>query len=112
MWFYSNIENPVCQTPLLVPNPRKGAAGGASAGGSAGGFVADPESLMMLTSMGFTDAQATRALRKCDGNLERAADWVMSHMDEPDSDEEGKGGDAMQVDQTAPSAFGDGQEAS
>ena len=25
MWFYSNIENPVCQTPLLVPNPRAGA---------------------------------------------------------------------------------------
>ena len=25
MWFYGNIENPVCQTPLLVPNPRAGA---------------------------------------------------------------------------------------
>ena len=23
MWFYGNIENPVCQTPLLVPNPKK-----------------------------------------------------------------------------------------
>ena len=53
MWFYGNIDNPVCQTPLLVPNPRKGQA--AAAGGSGGGFVADPESLMMLTSMGFTD---------------------------------------------------------
>ena len=53
---------------------------------------------MMLTSMGFTDQQATRALRKCDGNLERAADWVMSHMDEPDSDDD-EG--SMQVDQSA-----------
>ena len=52
---------------------------------------------MLLTSMGFTDAQATRALRKCDGNLERAADWVMSHMDEPDSED-----DDMQVDENAP----------
>ena len=25
MWFYGNIDNPICQTPLLVPNPRKGA---------------------------------------------------------------------------------------
>ena len=90
MWFYGNIENPVVSTPLLVPNPKKGAAANASA--SAGGFVADPESLMMLTSMGFTDQQATRALRKCEGNLERAADWVMCHMDDPDTDEEVGGG--------------------
>ena len=47
----------------------------------------DPESLMMLTSMGFSDKQATRALRKCDGNLERAAEFVMSHMDDPDTDD-------------------------
>ena len=62
---------------------------------------------MLLTSMGFSDAQATRALRKCDGNLERAADWVMCHMDEPESDDE------MQVDESAPaveSRFG-GSEA-
>ena len=83
----------------MVPNPKKGAAANASAGG--GGFVADPESLMMLCSMGFTDKQATRALRKCEGNLERAADWVMSHMDEPDSEEEDAKDDgaAMDVDQ-------------
>lgn len=84
MWFYSNIENPVCQTPLLVPNPKKGAGGA----GGAGGFVADPESLMMLTSMGFDEKKATRALRKCDGNLERAADFAMTHMDEMDSEDE------------------------
>ena len=96
MWFYSNIENPVCQTPLLVPNPRAGAQ--AAAGGSGGGFVADPESLMMLTSMGFGDKEATRALRKCDGNLERAAEFVMTHMGEPDTEDEPAA--AMEVDQT------------
>lgn len=89
MWFYGNIENPVLQTPLLVPNPKKGQASSAAA---SGGFVADPESLMMLTSMGFSDKQATRALRKCDGNLERAAEFVMSHMDDPDTDDEPAGG--------------------
>ena len=51
MWFYGNIENPVVSTPLLVPNPKKGAA----AASTSGAFVADPESLMMLTSMGFSD---------------------------------------------------------
>ena len=29
MWFYENIDNPVCQTPLLIPNPKKGQALGA-----------------------------------------------------------------------------------
>ena len=89
MWFYGNIENPICETPLLVPNPRKGAGGQAdSAAAGKGGFVADPESLMMIVSMGFTEQQATRGLRKCDGNLERAMDFIMSHMDEPDSDDD------------------------
>ncbi len=47
---------------------------------------------MMIESMGFSAEQAKRALRKCDGNLERAMDWIFSHMDDPDSDNE------MQVD--------------
>jgi ubiquitin carboxyl-terminal hydrolase 5/13 len=38
----------------------------------------DPESVMMLASMGFTDAQATRALRETGGDMERAADWLFS----------------------------------
>lgn len=53
---------------------------------------------MMLTSMGFSDAEATRALRKCEGNLERAADWVMCHMGEPESGDD----EAMMVDAEAP----------
>ena len=53
----------------------------------------DPESVMMIESMGFNKKQAERALRKCDNNLERACDWIFSHMDEPDSDE------GMQIDQ-------------
>jgi ubiquitin carboxyl-terminal hydrolase 5/13 len=37
---------------------------------------------------GFTEKQAKRGLRKCDGNQERAADWIMNHMDDPDSEDE------------------------
>lgn len=81
-YFFENIENPAIQMPLLVPNPKKKADGAKS------GFKADPESVMMIESMGFSAKQAERALRKCDGNLERACDWIFSHLDEPASDEE------------------------
>ena len=46
-FFFENLENPKIQEPLLVPNPKKKAAG------SKGGFTADPESVMMIESMGF-----------------------------------------------------------
>ena len=82
-WFYENIENPSIQGPLAVK--KKAAHKGAVQ-------EVDPESLMMIESMGFSAKQAKRALRKCDGNLERAMDWIFSHMDDPDSDNE------MQVD--------------
>jgi uncharacterized UBP type Zn finger protein len=45
---------------------------------------------MMITSMGVDDKAAKRALRKCDGNVERACDFVFSHMGEPDSEDEPK----------------------
>lgn len=48
---------------------------------------------MMITSMGLTEKQARRGLRKCNNDVERAMDFIFSHMDEPDSDDE------MQVDQ-------------
>lgn len=39
----------------------------------------------MLTGMGFSDRQATGALAACQGSVERAADWLFSHMDDLDS---------------------------
>ena len=38
-------------------------------------FTADPGSVEMLTSMGFTPPQAMGALKATEGNIERAADW-------------------------------------
>ena len=90
-WFYMNIENPVTQAPLRIKNPKKGAE--ASAGGKP---AIDLEKAEQLKMFGFTEQQAKRALRKCDNNLERAGDWIMSHMDEPDSDEQ-----PMEVDQSS-----------
>jgi len=43
---------------------------------------ADPESVMMLTSMGFDNEAAQAALKACSGSLERAADWLFSHSDD------------------------------
>eukprot|EP00976_Prorocentrum_cordatum_P064602 1177557-Prorocentrum_minimum.AAC.5 len=52
-----------------------GAAPAAAAGGGAAAAAADPESVAMLTSMGFTAAQAEGALKATQGALDRAADW-------------------------------------
>jgi len=86
MYFFENIENPAIQVPCKIKKvAEKKAAGGKPA--------CNPESVMMIESMGFSKEQAERALRKCDGNVERACDWIFSHMDEPPSEEE------MDVDQ-------------
>lgn len=47
-------------------------------------FVADPSGLEMLMGMGFNTAQATKALKKTNNNIERAADWIFSHQMEVD----------------------------
>ena len=38
--------------------------------------------------MGFPDKKCRKALRECDGNLERAMEWIFSHMDDDGEDEE------------------------
>jgi ubiquitin carboxyl-terminal hydrolase 5/13 len=45
---------------------------------------ANPESVMMLSSMGFSEAHATAALEQCGGDMERSADWLFSHADDLD----------------------------
>ena len=40
--------------------------------------------------MGFTEKKVTKALKACDNNPDRAAEWLFSRMDEPESDEEMK----------------------
>ncbi|EZA52425.1 ubiquitin carboxyl-terminal hydrolase 5 [Ooceraea biroi] len=48
-------------------------------------FVADQDALEMVMGMGFTQEQATRALKATNNNLERAADWIFSHQAELDA---------------------------
>jgi ubiquitin carboxyl-terminal hydrolase 5/13 len=51
-------------------------------------------------SMGFTDKKVMKALRSCDNNPDRAAEWLFSHMEDPDEDEQ-----PMNVDVGGASAF-------
>jgi len=55
------------------------------AGASTGNDV-PAESLAMMQAMGFPDNKCIKALKNCDMNVERATDWLFSHMDDPDSD--------------------------
>ena len=61
-WVLSHMEDANFNEPLTEPSqaePQASTTGAAEAAGAA----ADPESVMMLVSMGFTDLQAAAALK-------------------------------------------------
>lgn len=43
-------------------------------------YAPDADSIQFLTNMGFTQDQAIRALKVTQGNIERAANWLLSGM--------------------------------
>ena len=49
----------------------------------------------MMTAMGFPEKKCIKALKNCDMNVERATDWLFSHMDDPDSEIEADGDSVM-----------------
>ncbi|PIK38550.1 putative ubiquitin carboxyl-terminal hydrolase 5 [Apostichopus japonicus] len=76
-WVLEHMQDPDFSEPLQVGNSQKKQK------------TEQPiseESLVMIQSMGFTKEQATKALRATDNNVERAVEWIFSHMDELDSD--------------------------
>ena len=42
--------------------------------------VVDEVGLMTLMSMGFDQAKCTKAMRECGNSVERATEWIFSHM--------------------------------
>ena len=42
----------------------------------------------MLAGMGFAEKKCKKALRECDGNVERAMEWIFSHPDDDGEDDE------------------------
>lgn len=75
-WVLNHMEDADFNDPLPDSTRNDGA--------SATVHVSD-ESVVMLTSMGFTQEQARVALKSTGGSLERAADWLSSHADDLDS---------------------------
>ncbi|KAF5825731.1 UBA-like protein, partial [Dunaliella salina] len=58
------------------------------ASSAASGGAVNEEALSTLAAMGFTPKQAEKALKACDGNVERAVDWLFSHADDPMEEDE------------------------
>ncbi|KAF9377188.1 hypothetical protein CPB97_010362 [Podila verticillata] len=76
-WLIQHMEDPDIDAPIAI---------GSSAP------AANPEQIAQLADMGFTDKQAKKALKETGGNMERAVEWLFSHMDTPiEDDEEGSG---------------------
>lgn len=84
-WYFENMNDPSINEPLRVKNQNSEAKDG-------GGSDVPAESLNMLLGMGFPEKKCIKALKNCDLNVERATDWIFSHMDDPDSD-----GDSVMV---------------
>ena len=53
-----------------------------SASTGSGVLAASPADIETLLSFGFSEAQASKALRSTDNNIERAAEWLFSHPDD------------------------------
>ncbi|KAF6209165.1 hypothetical protein GE061_014910 [Apolygus lucorum] len=79
IWAMEHITDPDFSEPFIPPGTE-------SAPKSE--FIADPESIAMLSSMGFTEAQAIKALKATNNNLERAGDWIFSHAAELDQEDQ------------------------
>ncbi|KAL1934665.1 hypothetical protein VTP01DRAFT_6847 [Rhizomucor pusillus] len=74
-WLFEHMEDPGIDYPLEPTS------------GSQQGSVSE-EQISMLCEMGFTPAQAKKALRETDNNTERALDWLFSHPDDNGEDAE------------------------
>ncbi|KAF9460620.1 ubiquitin carboxyl-terminal hydrolase 14 [Collybia nuda] len=74
-WLFAHMEDPDIDDPIQVP-----------AAGSGGVPEPEPEQVGMLADMGFTPAQARKALRETGGNAERAVEWLFNHPDDSGED--------------------------
>ncbi|KAF9351010.1 hypothetical protein BGX34_000856 [Mortierella sp. NVP85] len=76
-WLIQHMEDPDIDDPIVTTSSSAPAAG------------ASPEQIAQLADMGFTEKQARKALKETSGNVERAVEWLFSHMDEPIEDDDG-----------------------
>jgi ubiquitin carboxyl-terminal hydrolase 5/13 len=69
-WLFAHMDDPDIDVPIVAS--------------AAGSKQPEPpaEQVAMLAEMGFTHAQARKALRETDGDPERAVEWLFSHPDD------------------------------
>ncbi|KAJ7709528.1 hypothetical protein B0H17DRAFT_228731 [Mycena rosella] len=76
-WLFAHMDDPDIDAPIP---PQSG-------GSAAGGPEPTADQIAMLADMGFTAAQARKALRETSGNAERAVEWLFNHPDDTGADE-------------------------
>ncbi|KZT42965.1 ubiquitinyl hydrolase [Sistotremastrum suecicum HHB10207 ss-3] len=78
-WLFGHMDDPDIDDPIVL-QPS------ASAGSATAGPEPSDEQIEALSEMGFTSAQAKKALRETGGNPERAIEWLFSHPDDSGED--------------------------
>ncbi|KAG9355774.1 hypothetical protein JZ751_000615 [Albula glossodonta] len=84
-WVMGHMDDPDFSAPMVLPC-------GSSEPGSTPTDAISEEHLATIVSMGFGRDQATRSLRATSNVLERAVDWLFSHLDDLESMEVSEGG--------------------
>lgn len=69
-WLIAHMEDPDIDEPLDL------------GGGASGGSGDDADKIAQLGDMGISAPQARKALRECNGDVNRALDWVFTHPDD------------------------------
>uniref|UniRef100_A0A8C6KBP1 Ubiquitin carboxyl-terminal hydrolase n=1 Tax=Nothobranchius furzeri TaxID=105023 RepID=A0A8C6KBP1_NOTFU len=84
-WIMSHMDDPDFSAPLVLPGSSTGP-------GTTPTESLSEEHLATIVSMGFSRDQATKALRATSNILDRAVDWIFSHMDDLESMDVSEGG--------------------
>ncbi|XP_061803737.1 ubiquitin carboxyl-terminal hydrolase 5 isoform X3 [Nerophis lumbriciformis] len=84
-WVMGHMDDPDFSAPLILP-------GCSSGGGTTPTESISEEHLATIVSMGFSRDQATKALRATSNTLDRAVDWIFSHLDDLESMDVSEGG--------------------
>ncbi|XP_039619727.1 ubiquitin carboxyl-terminal hydrolase 5 isoform X1 [Polypterus senegalus] len=83
-WVMSHMDDPDFAAPLVLPG-----SGSAPLDTPTSQTTPEPppseEHLATIISMGFSRDQASRALRATNNSLDRAVDWIFSHIDDLDA---------------------------
>uniref|UniRef100_A0A673BRR9 Ubiquitin carboxyl-terminal hydrolase n=1 Tax=Sphaeramia orbicularis TaxID=375764 RepID=A0A673BRR9_9TELE len=84
-WIMGHMDDPDFSAPLVLPGCSSGA-------GTTPTESLSEEHLATIVSMGFSRDQATKALRATSNVLDRAVDWIFSHLDDLESMDVSEGG--------------------